>query len=90
MPRGPRQCPAPVGVIARTEAAAREVIRTLNLVGARALSTHANVGSIEGMRLAAVIIDPSAFPLPKQHEAVLRCNLLRTPGSTGMYQLQPC
>ncbi|AXN43454.1 hypothetical protein MM1218R_01506 [Mycobacterium marinum] len=78
---------APVGVVASSLAQANNLIRALGLAGARALSTRTE--TIEGMRLPAVIIDSNALPLPDEYEQVLRVNLLKTPGPTGMYELHP-
>lgn len=78
---------APVGVVASSLAQANNLIRALGLAGARALSTRSE--TIDGMRLRAVIIDSSALPLPERYEAVLRTNLLKTPGHSGIYELHP-
>lgn len=78
---------APIGVVARSQAHADNLIRELELGNARALSARAD--SIEGMRLAAVIIDRSALPLPDQYHAVLLGNLLKKPRHGGMYELHP-
>lgn len=77
--------PAPVGVVASTLQRANSLIRDLGLAGARALAN--NAASIDGMRLRAVLIDSSALPLPDEYEAVLRGNLLKTPGNDGMHEL---
>lgn len=77
--------PAPVGVVASTLQRANSLIRELGLAGAHALSSHA--ASIDGMRLRAVLIDSSALPLSDEYEAVLRGNLRKTPGHTGMHEL---
>jgi hypothetical protein len=76
---------APVGVVAKSQTDANSLIHGLGLAGARALSTRAE--RVEGMRLRAVLIDSSALPLSDQYEAVLRGNLLKTPGSAGMFVL---
>ncbi|MCX2931385.1 hypothetical protein ORI20_13960 [Mycobacterium sp. CVI_P3] len=77
---------APVGVVAKTLAQANDLIRALGLDGAQALSTRPD--SIDGLRLRAVIVDSSALPLTAEYEAVLRSNLLKTPGSGGLYELR--
>lgn len=77
---------APVGVVASSQQRAQDLIRELGLTDAVALPRCSD--SIEGMRLHAVIIDESAYPLPDHFEHTLYADFIKTTGHGGMYTLQ--
>lgn len=77
---------APIGVVAGSVKEADALIRALGLTNARALPRRSD--SIEGMRLSAAIIAESAYPLPDHFAHTLHCNVLKTSGQPGVYELR--